>query len=163
MNELSERYIRVGNLRLHLRSWGKRGSPVVLLHGLASTNFVAPQLATHFRVYAPNQRGHGLSDKPATGYSFEQMSTDLEHLLSVLELEAILLVGHSWGADVALDFAARFPERVIGLCLIDGGMIDFQIHQSWTETENLLAPPRLEHVSPRELAARFFTYRHILV
>ncbi len=159
MNKASETYFQVGTLRLHLRSWGEHGYPVLLLHGLASTNhiwdFVAPKLAEHFNVYTPDLRGHGLSDKPLTGYGFEQMSTDLEHLLSVLELETIVLVGHSWGADVALDFAARFPERVMGLCLVDGGLIDFQTHQSWTETENLLAPPRLEHLSARELAEAF--------
>ncbi len=162
MNELSERHVQVGDVRLHLRSWGALGLPVVLLHGLASANriweFVAPELAEHFSVYAPDQRGHGLSDKPPTGHGFKQMSADLEHLLNTLELETVLLVGHSWGADVALDFAARFPERVTGLCLVDGGMIDFQVRQSWSETEALLAPPRLQHLSPRELAEMFPTW-----
>jgi pimeloyl-ACP methyl ester carboxylesterase len=159
MNEHSARYVQIGELRLHVRGWGKRGSSIVLLHGLASTShiwdFVAPKLAKHFSVYALEQRGHGLSDKPLTGYGFAQMSADLEQLLGALALDRILLVGHSWGADVALDFAARFPERVASLCLLDGGLIDFQAHQSWPETEILLAPPRLEHMSPRELAEAF--------
>ncbi len=159
MDQSLERYIQIGDLRLYLRLWNNAGVPVLLLHGLASTShiwdFVAPKLPESFNVYVPDQRGHGLSDKPLTGYSFKHMRTDLEQFLSTLELDAVLLVGHSWGADVALDFAAHFPERVSGLCLIDGGMIDFQAHQSWEEAKTLLTPPNLEHLSPRDLSESF--------
>lgn len=66
-------------LVMHLRSWGEVGPPLVLLRGLGSTSriwkLVAPLMAGRFRVMAPDQRGHGLSTKPASGYGRARCAT----------------------------------------------------------------------------------------
>ncbi len=54
-------------------------------------------------------RGHGLSDKPEGEYSFAEYAADLLGFLNSMDLDKPLLVGHSWGAMVALDYATRYP------------------------------------------------------
>src|SRR4051812_39982314 len=98
------------HIRLSYRTWGDSGPPVVLVHGLASSlhiwDFVAPLLAEKFSVVAYDQRGHGLSDKPNDGYDLATMVADLEGLISELRLDKPVIIGHSWGATLALGYAA---------------------------------------------------------
>src|SRR5438105_1003656 len=75
---------------------------IVLVHGLSSSRHiwdrVLPLLAPH-RVVAYDQRGHGESDKPDTGYGFDDMTADLEAVLDALAIDRPVLVGHSWGGN----------------------------------------------------------------
>ncbi len=93
---------------------------------------------------AVDQRGHGLSDKPDGPYD---MATVTDDLLSFLETEQIhrpILAGQSWGANVVMEFAARFPGRARGVVPVDGGFIDLAASfPEWEECERVMAPPRL--------------------
>ena len=108
--------------------WGGEGRPVVLLHGLASTSRIwdltAPLLARDFSVIAVDQRGHGDSGKPDAGYDFASVGGDVAALLEGRGIERPVLVGHSWGADVALELAVARPELLRGIVFVDGGTID---------------------------------------
>ena len=101
-------------VRLRATRWPGRGDPVVLLHGLASQrrfwNLVAPHLVG-VPLLALDQRGHGDSDKPDDDYGYDAVVADLATALDALGLSRAVLVGHSWGASVALSFAAVHPER----------------------------------------------------
>jgi pimeloyl-ACP methyl ester carboxylesterase len=66
-------------------------------------------------------RGRGRSDKPATGYSIEQHGLDILSLLDNLEVNRPVILGHSLGAFISLAFAARYPDRVERIVLVDGG------------------------------------------
>ena len=72
--------------------------PVVLLHGLASNArwwvLVGPLLARRFRVFALDQRGHGESDTPDSGYDFGTVPGDLAAFVNELGLERPVVVGH---------------------------------------------------------------------
>ncbi len=151
---MSSSYLLVNQLRYHYLYWNVRGKgqPLVLLHGLASNariwELTAPYLAEDgFVIYAPDLRGHGLSDKPNGDYGFEVLTTDLAAFLEQLELERPLLVGHSWGAMIALAYASRFRMGKYaprGVVLVDGGMT--QLDDSglgWEEIRQRLTPPRL--------------------
>ena len=71
------------------------------------------------RVIALDLRGHGLSDKPASGYEMACILADLEQALEVLKvIRKFVLVGHSFGGAVAAEYAAKHPERVERLVLI---------------------------------------------
>lgn len=71
------------------------------------------------RVIALDMRGHGLSDKPSTGYDMPRIQLDLETALDLLKVSTpIVLVGHSFGGAVATDFALNHPERVERLIMI---------------------------------------------
>lgn len=156
--EVRDHYVEAGGLRFHVREWRGPGRPLVLLHGLASTariwDLVAPALALHHRVVAYDQRGHGLSDKPDGPYHFDAVCADLAALLARLDLAAPVLVGHSWGGNVALAFAARYPTSPAGLVLVDGGFLDLQARYTWAEAERELAPPDLSRLTPAELLDR---------
>ncbi len=146
-------FVTVNDLRLHYLEWAGRGTPVVMVHGLASVchmfDLVAPWLTSLGRVVALDQRGHGESDKPDSGYDFASIVGDLAGFLSAVELaEPCVLAGHSWGGSVALDFAATHPDRVKGLVLIDGGFSDMQSRfPAWAEAERVLAPPPLVNLT----------------
>tara|TARA_Y100000590_G_scaffold369766_1_gene431226 strand:- start:652 stop:1431 length:780 start_codon:yes stop_codon:yes gene_type:complete len=87
-------------------------------------DLVAPLLAKANKVVAIDQRGHGLSSKPDYGYDFKTITTDLSLFLEAAHLTNPLLVGHSWGGSVALNFAAQNQDQISGICLVDGGLIE---------------------------------------
>ena len=144
-----DHFITLRDLKFHYREFSKRGTPLIFLHGLASQSHmfdkVAPLLADHFRVIAFDQRGHGESAKPSSGFDFANVTQDLVALLDALKIKRALVAGHSWGGNVALYFATHYPERARGLIMIDGGFIDIQANpeMTWERTERELAPPNL--------------------
>ena len=141
--------LTVGGLRLHLRDWGgPAAAPAILLvHGLASNariwDLLAPLLAAHFRVAAIDQRGHGLSSKPDEGYDLVTIAADLAGAIGALGWQRPLVVGHSWGANVALQLAAGHPDQPGGIVLLDGGTNELAAAMPLEETLVRLAPPRL--------------------
>lgn len=103
------------------------GPPVVFLHGFSLDRRMwsaeAAALADSHRVILYDQRGHGRS--PAPEEPFEP-SQDLASVLDALAVERAVLVGLSSGAEVAIDFAVRFPERVAGLVLASPGLSGYR-------------------------------------
>jgi pimeloyl-ACP methyl ester carboxylesterase len=152
--------VHVDELALHYRDWGGEGRPLVLVHGLASTcriwDLVAPLLARSFRVVAVDQRGHGESGKPDAGYDFATMAGDLRRFVGALGLHRPILVGHSWGGDVAVSYAHRFPGKVGGVCAIDGGIIELSAVPGMTRerAREQLAPPQLDGMTLETLLGR---------
>ena len=145
---VSERYVETNGLRFHLRDWGGQGLPIVLLHGLASNariwDFVAPRLARRHRVVAMDQRSHGLSQGQDSGYGFDETTADLKAILEELGFPHPVIAGHSWGASVAVEFAARYGDIPAGVVLVDGAVFSPRSDgASWEETEKRLAPPRI--------------------
>jgi pimeloyl-ACP methyl ester carboxylesterase len=147
---LTDLFLTINHMRYHAIDWGRPqgAQPILLAHGLASNakiwNFVAPGLAEHFRVIAIDQRSHGLTDPPPDGdYSFNAMCSDLHALCAELQFARPIIVGHSWGASVALEYAARYPSETAGIIMVDGGFAGMGQRMTWEETEQRLAPPRL--------------------
>ena len=149
--------VTVGGVRLHYRDWGGDGRAVVLVHGLASTHhiwdLVAPLLARDFAVIALDQRGHGESDKPSGGYDFETVAGDLDGFLTELGIRRPVLVGHSWGGNVAVQHAASYPSVASGLCLIDGGTIEISNGMTLETARERLAPPDFTGMTMEQLRA----------
>lgn len=141
------RDVRSGGVRLAVREWPGDGPPILLLHGLASTShifdLVAPRLAPPFRVVAYDQRGHGESGKPGAGYGFDHTAGDALEVIRALRLRRPVLVGHSWGGNVALEAAVRAPRRVAATILIDGGFVRLRDDMDWPTARKRLAPPQL--------------------
>jgi pimeloyl-ACP methyl ester carboxylesterase len=103
------------------------GDPtVVFLHGLVVDNSsswyytVANPVAQHAEVVLYDLRGHGLSDKPATGYTVAEQVEDLFGILDALGIDQpVHLVGNSFGGVLAVAAAIYHPERVAGLVLVE--------------------------------------------
>ncbi len=112
-------------LNYEVRGEEHAGSTVVLLHELGGTlaSFEAfgRELARHRRVIAFDQRGAGLSEKPARPWTLADLADDVDGLASALELDAPFhLVGLAMGAVTALHFGLRHARRLASLVLIDG-------------------------------------------
>jgi pimeloyl-ACP methyl ester carboxylesterase len=121
--------VNIGPLRLNVFDWGSVDKPpLFLLHGLASSShmfdLIAPPLVADYHVIAYDQRGHGLSDKPHSGYDFENIAVDLDKLIAALGFGDMpfALAGHSWGASTVLYYAASRPAPVQKTILMDGGL-----------------------------------------
>jgi pimeloyl-ACP methyl ester carboxylesterase len=100
----------------------------VLVHGLASNarlwDGVAEGLmAADHSSHAVDLRGHGESEKPDTGYDFATVASDVAAVVRDVAERRAILVGQSWGANVVMETAARFPEVARAVVCIDGGYI----------------------------------------
>jgi esterase len=97
-------------------------STVILLHGLGTDgedwSSVAEALSASHWVLAPDQRGHGRSDRPGK-YAFELMADDVVAMTDDLHVSRGAVVGHSMGGSVAFDLVERYPERVERLVIED--------------------------------------------
>ena len=113
---------RVNGIRVHYLRQGQ-GTLMVLLHGWPQTSFcwrkVMGPLAQHFTVIAPDLRGFGESDKPATGYDMRTVATDVRELVKALGFEKAILVGHDWGGLVARRYALDAPAALDRLVIVD--------------------------------------------
>jgi non-heme chloroperoxidase len=111
-----------GRVRLEYAEGGDPcGTPVIALHGVTdswrSFEPVMPYLPSELRLMALTQRGHGGSDKPASGYRPAGFAADVAAFMDAMEIERAVLVGHSMGSVNALRFAIDHPSRVAGLLL----------------------------------------------
>jgi pimeloyl-ACP methyl ester carboxylesterase len=154
--------VDVDGLPLHFKHWGPEDADrgVVLVHGLGSTShvwdFVAPRLAeTSLRVVALDQRGHGASGQPDSGYDFPSVVADLAGFVDAVGLSApSVYVGHSWGASVVLHFGVQHPDRCAGIVLVDGGTSSPGERWTWEEAETRLHPADLDGMLWSELHQR---------
>ncbi len=117
--------VKGDGVEIQLALWEGKGDPVLCIHGLTancrSWDRIASTLAPDYRILAMDLRGRGLSDKPEKGYFVEQHVEDVRHVLEDLGLKEVHLMGHSLGAFVSLAFAARYPQYVKKLILVDAG------------------------------------------
>ncbi|MCW2749248.1 MAG: hypothetical protein JWR83_358 [Aeromicrobium sp.] len=101
------------------------GPALLLLHGLGCDSStwlgVMPQLAEHFTVIAPDLLGHGESDKPDADYSLGGYANGMRDLLTILGIDKVTVVGHSFGGGVAMQFAYQFPDRTERVILVSTG------------------------------------------
>lgn len=151
----ADQYLPVRGLKLHIRCWDHVAQapspakiPFLLVHGLASNARTWDPLARRLNeaghpVVAVDQRGHGLSDKPDTGYSFDEVTADLKELVDQLGFERPVVAGQSWGGAVVVDFASRWPDIPGMLVLVDGGFSEMRsrLDATWERTSVDLTPP----------------------
>ena len=148
--------VTLRGLDFHYREYPGAGRPIVLLHGLASNSrwwiLVGPLLAKRFRVLALDQRGHGGSATPDE-YDFASVVGDLASFVDELGLDRPVIVGHSWGGNVAIEYAATRQERPAGIVLVDGGFLELSARSglTWERAEREMAPPDLTHLTPEQL------------
>jgi len=100
-----------------------QGPTVVLLHGTSASHAVwqpiADSLSATAHVVSLDQRGHGRSDKPATGYRGVDFAHDVITVLDFLGIDQAIVAGHSLGARNAWMAAALFPHRIINALCVD--------------------------------------------
>ena len=124
--EPESRYYSTQRLTLHYVVWGNESNPPVLLvHGgrdhARNWDFVAQELVDEFCVYAVDLRGHGDSDWAiGSQYSMIEYVADIAAFFDHIERDPMLLVGHSLGGGISLQFTGVMPQRVTRVCAIEG-------------------------------------------
>ncbi len=122
-----ERNLAAGDMNIHFVDAAGGDPPLVMLHGLSAnahcfSGLLAAGLSPRHRVVAPDLRGRGQSSKPATGYTVADHAGDVLALMDALRLERVMLAGHSFGGYVAIYLAAKYPQRVGKLIVIDAAI-----------------------------------------
>lgn len=102
-------------------------APVLYLHGGPGYNSysfeqtIGTQLEAHMQIIYLDERGSGRSERPASGdYRMSTLVDDVEALRKHLGVSQLTLMGHSFGGTIALEYAARYPEHVQKLIVLDG-------------------------------------------
>jgi len=121
------RLIDIDGQRVSVERAGS-GEPLVLLHGFGESTLafaqVLPELARHFAVVAIDLNGFGYTERPRdrASYTLAGQERLVLGVLDRLDLPRVRLAGHSYGGGLALYLAARHPERIDRLLLIDNAM-----------------------------------------
>ncbi|HVX15282.1 MAG TPA: alpha/beta hydrolase [Pirellulales bacterium] len=117
---IEHRYVSSNGLRFHVATAGPGdGQLIVLLHGFPECWYgwrhqIDPLAQAGFSVWAPDQRGYNLSDKPEgiEPYAVQNLAADVAGLIVAAGRERAIVVGHDWGGVVAWHLAAMMPEIV---------------------------------------------------
>jgi len=125
--EPESRYYHSQRLKLHYVVWGEDGSkpPLLLIHGnrdhARNWDSVARRLIDRYTIYAPDLRGHGESAWAIGGqYSLPEFTLDTAALVDALGHERLIVIGHSLGGAVALQFTGVCPDRVQKVISVEG-------------------------------------------
>lgn len=120
MEEVEFSFVRTNGIQLHVAQLGPANGPLmVLLHGFPEfwygwKKHLPALAAAGYRVWAPDQRGYNLSDKPprVRDYQLDLLVQDILGLLDQAGRERATVIGHDWGAVVAWWLASNYPERL---------------------------------------------------
>lgn len=167
LDGVSHEFIDAAGLRMHVALAGdETAPPLLLLHGWPQNWWVwrrvIPALAVHFRVIAPDLRGHGWSDAPVGGYEKEQLASDALALLDALGVTRVTWVGHDWGGYSGFLAALRAPERIermLALCIPhpwlepDPRRLALMLGYQLPISLPLLGPPLAARIAPRIIQA----------
>src|SRR5256885_1681174 len=160
--------VDVGGRRLYLECTGSGSPTVVLVSGLAEASvywrgWIAPAVAQNTTVCAYDRAGQGWSDPPPSPQDGVAVATDLHNLLANAQIPGpYVVVGHSTGGVYARIFAARYPDQVAGMVMLDsqpnealtGGLPDFPSQYSILRRASALFPP-LARLGLFQLVNRF--------
>lgn len=128
----------VNGIELHYQQIGE-GPPLVMIHGITGNLGIwhleiVPALMSEYQLTTYDLRGHGYSEVPPRGYTTADHASDLRNLLDALGIERPHILGHSFGADIALHFAIMFPERVNRLVLVEpaiAALLPLRLREDW--------------------------------
>lgn len=139
MNGWKDTVSVINGINIHYTRTGGDKPPLVMLHGLTACGDcwteIARLMEKDFDIIMPDARGHGESDTPDVGYSYEDYANDVIGLLKSLKLNSPVLLGHSMGGMTALLTAKMNPGSACALVLADppflGIGIQKEMHDSY--------------------------------
>ena len=113
-------YIEINGAKIYYNVYGDDKpdrAPVILIHGSTNDSHtdwdsVIPDLARHYKVFAPDCRGHGKSNNPHMTYTFIELADDVAAFVRAMGYERAHILGHSNGGNVALVTLMEHPEIV---------------------------------------------------
>ena len=142
-------FIETNNIRLHYLQFKGDGPTIILMHGLTANahafdGLIAAGLNSSCNVISIDLRGRGESDQPHEGYSMQDHAKDIIGFLDKMNLQKVIIGGHSFGALLSLYLATHHPERIEKLLILDAAA---RMHEN---TKEMLGPSlsRLGQIYP---------------
>ena len=173
-----------GAARIHYKSYGKGGEALVLIHGWSCNldywRDSISDFAKRNRVIAIDLPGHGQSDKPDVAYSMDLFARAVDAVMRDAKVEHAVLVGHSMGTPVARQFYRKYPQKTLGIVVVDGALRPFadkktmegfiasfrgpNYKESGRQMFAMMAGPGLTNEHKERIQASFLnTPQHVLV
>jgi len=120
----SNNYFDVNGIKMHYIEYKNDKPKILLMHGLTANahafeGLIRAGLTNHFHVFSIDFRGRGLSSKVAFKYSIKNHGEDVIAMLDLLNIESIILCGHSFGGLMASYLAYHYPKRVSEVIILD--------------------------------------------
>lgn len=125
--QLTHEFIVTNQIRLHLVQAGPKDGPLlIMLHGFPEfwqgwRHQIDALAQAGFRLWIPDQRGYGLSDKPkgVAAYSLDELAADVVGLIDAADVKKAVVVGHDWGAAVTWWTANKYPDRLHKIAVLN--------------------------------------------
>jgi len=115
-------FVASSGIRINVKEQGSGSPTLIFLHywGGSSRTWddVIAALPNNYHTVAPDLRGWGASEAPASGYALADFANDVAEVITALDIQNYILVGHSMGGKIAQLFASRQPRGLIGLVLV---------------------------------------------
>src|SRR5215207_5013706 len=122
-------YAKLNDAKIHYKSYGKGREALVLVHGWGCNmdhwRDQIPDFAKRNRVLALDLPGHGQSDKPQISYSMDLFANAIDAVMRDAKVERAVVAGHSMGTPVARQFYRKYPQKTLGIIIVDGGLRPF--------------------------------------
>ncbi len=147
-------YVEINGAKIYYNAYGEDRpgrAPIVLIHGSTIDSHtdwdgVIPALAEHYRVFAPDCRGHGRSNNPHLSYSFRELAADVAAFVHTMGYEKAHIIGHSNGGNVALVTLMEHPD-IVQTCIPQAA--NAFVTPYLVEREPVyFDPERIEHEEP---------------
>jgi len=156
-----EGYIPVENAALYFREIGA-GRPILILHGGPDFDhtYLLPnmdRLSDSFRLIYYDQRGRGKSaaNVQPDDVSIQSEIVDLESVRKYFQLESVAVLGHSWGALLALEYAIRHPSRVSHLIILNTAPVSHDDYLLLRKSRREKTPADIEELKTRSSDAKY--------
>ena len=127
--QAKDKYAKLDKWRIHYQSYGKGSDALVFVHGwscnLTFWDENAPLITGVRRLITVDLIGHGKSDKPQVTYDMNLFARSVDAVLKDAGIKRAVLAGHSMGTPVVRQFYRNYPEKTLGLILVDGSLTQF--------------------------------------
>ncbi|HEX2639304.1 MAG TPA: alpha/beta hydrolase [Pyrinomonadaceae bacterium] len=149
-----DKWAKFGDVKIHFYDIGRsnKKDALILVHGWnCNADFWKESFNAfpNYRVVAIDLPGSGQSDKPKVEYSMEYFARSIDAVMRQAKIERAVLVGHSMGTPVIRQFYRIFPQKTLGLVIVDGALKPFAPRP---QMEQFLAPLRANY---KEGSAKF--------
>ena len=176
-------FAKLDGARIHYKSYGNGTHGLVLVHGwssnLDSWRDQIPDLAKRYRVIALDLPGHGQSDKPQVSYTMDLFAQAIDAVMRDAKVERAVVAGHSMGTPVARQFYRKYPQKTLGIIIVDGGLRPFGTKEMREQFVAMFRAPNYKEVAvpmfkqmngplaapdqERVLASFYNTPQHVLI
>jgi pimeloyl-ACP methyl ester carboxylesterase len=129
MSDAPSRFASLAGSRVHYKSYGKGSEALVFVHGwtcnMGFWRDQVPAFEGKLRVIVIDLPGHGESDKPQVAYTMDLFARAVDAVLRDAGIDRAVLVGHSMGTPVIRQFYRKYPQKTLGLVIVDGPLRAF--------------------------------------